>query len=39
MLLPRGRRRARAAAAQRTEAKALAASDAARLEADLARFD
>ncbi|HEV7161990.1 MAG TPA: cytochrome c-type biogenesis protein CcmH, partial [Solirubrobacteraceae bacterium] len=39
MLLPRWRRRARATAAQRTEATALPASDAARLEADLARFD
>jgi cytochrome c-type biogenesis protein CcmH len=39
MLLPRWRRSARAAAGQRTEATVLPASDAARLEADLARFD
>jgi cytochrome c-type biogenesis protein CcmH len=39
MLLPRWRRSARAGAGQRTEATALPASDAARLEADLARFD
>jgi cytochrome c-type biogenesis protein CcmH len=39
MLLPRWRRRARASATQRTEATELPASDAARLEADLARFD
>src|SRR5664280_1984823 len=39
LLLPRWRRRARADAGGGTSAAPLAATDAARLDADLARFD
>jgi cytochrome c-type biogenesis protein CcmH len=39
LLLPRWRRRARAQAARGPSAVALSAADAARLDADLARFD
>lgn len=39
LLLPRWRRRARAQATRQVDVPALAATDAARLDADLARFD